>query len=293
VSYLLYMDESGHDGRRAPDEVRGGVAIHASRVWDLVRNLRDLEILCFGAELGNYGSELKGLKVLDRKRYKWAALGAALDDASRQKHSTEFLEAGRQGHAPRRSGFVAYGQASLLFVREMFKLLERHQVKLFAAVVPSDIRKPCGKSLEEHLRKDHVFLFERYFYYLESMDQHGLVVMDETDREQDRQFLRRMRSYFTKTEPGRYRTSRIVPMPHFVASDMTHLVQVADICIYCVNWGFRLPHMTGAVRPEIADEFGPWLHRLQFHGDGERNGQVFQTWGIVFVPDPYEARQAQ
>jgi len=74
---------------------------------------------------------------------------------------------------------------------------------------------------------------------------------------------------------------------------MVSPVQAADICIYCLNWGFRLPNrgMDGEVRHEIADEFGPWLNALQFEGDAYKAGDVFRTFGIVFVPDPYEGRQ--
>jgi len=65
--------------------------------------------------------------------------------------------------------------------------------------------------------------------------------MDEVDESEDRRFVSRLQRYFTKTAPGRHRTTWIVPTPFFVASDMTYPLQAADICIYCVNWGFRLP----------------------------------------------------
>ena len=35
-----------------------------------------------------------------------------------------------------------------------------------------------------------------------------------------------------------------MPTPFFVSSDMSYAVQAADLCIYCIyciNWGFRLP----------------------------------------------------
>ena len=73
---------------------------------------------------------------------------------------------------------------------------------------------------------------------------------------------------------------------------MTYPVQAADLAIYCVNWGFRVPTrgMAAPVRREIADEFGPWLNQLQFRGDSYRDGIVYPEYGIVFVPDPYTAR---
>ena len=98
-----------------------------------------------------------------------------------------------------------------------------------------------------------------------------------------------MERYFTKTKTGRYRTSMIVPVPLFVASDMALPVQAADLVVYCVNRGFRLPTqgMSAPVRPEIADEFGPWLNALQYRDRVEREGRVFESYGIVFVPNPY------
>lgn len=74
---------------------------------------------------------------------------------------------------------------------------------------------------------------------------------------------------------------------------MSYAVQAADLCIYCVNWGYRLPAqgMDAPVRPEIAEAFGSWLDRLQFRGEGYRDGRVFRTFGIVHVPDLFEARK--
>jgi hypothetical protein len=177
-------------------------------------------------------------------------------------------------------------------VRGMFELLRDHKGKLFAAAVPKNTTRPPTFEAAEFLRKDQVFLFERFFYFLELEKQHGLLVMDEVEKNEDRRFLRRLESYFTKTKTGRFRSSWIVPTPFFVSSDMTYPVQAADLAIYCLNWGFRLPTrgMDAPTRPDIADEFGPWLNQLQFHGDAYRDGIVYQEFGIVFVPDPYVAR---
>ena len=118
--------------------------------------------------------------------------------------------------------------------------------------------------------------------------------MDEFDKTEDRRFVKRLERYFQKSQTGRYRTQWIVPTPFFVASDMALPVQIADVCIYCVNWGFRLDSagMNAPAREEIAREFGPWLQKLQFRGDGYREGNVHHCYGIVYVPDPYEARNA-
>ncbi len=174
----------------------------------------------------------------------------------------------------------------------MFELLRQHKARLFAAAIPRSVLKPDTYEAEEYLRKDQVFLLERYFYFLEQEKQHGLLVMDQVEKAEDRRFVRRLEAYFRKTKAGRYRSAWIVPAPFFVSSDMTYPVQAADLAIYCVNWGFRLPArgMDAPDRPEIANDYGRWLAQLQFRGEGYRDGAVYDSYGIVFVPDPYEAR---
>ena len=49
--------------------------------------------------------------------------------------------------------------------------------------------------------------------------------------------------------------------------------------------------MNAIRREEIANTFGADLADLQFRGQGYRDGRVFQTYGIVYVPDPYVPRE--
>ncbi len=292
MSYLLFMDESGHAGSNTPYEVRGGIALHTRNVWPFVHAIKSLEISCFGVSLHQYRTEIKGHKLLDRDRFKWAAQDAPLHDASRRRRVVSFLEKGQQKKPQSRQEFTAYGQASLRMARGLFRILRDREAVLFAAAVPANIRRPATYEAKEYLRKDHVFLLERFFYFLNTRQEQGLLVMDETEKALDRRFVRRLERYFTQTQNGRDRASCIVPTPFFVRSDMTYPVQAADVCIYCVNWGFRLPSlgMDAPVRDEIAGEFGPWLSRLQFEGDARRDGNVHRARGIVYVSDPYTAR---
>jgi hypothetical protein len=149
--------------------------------------------------------------------------------------------------------------------------------------------KQPGAVPSEFLRKDQVFLFERFFYFLEAKQEMGLLVMDDTDKTNDRRFVGRMERYFTLTQIGRQRTHWIVPAPFFVESDMAYGVQVADICIYCLNWGFRRPGMQEPTRPEIVP-FVWLLEPLIWHGQGYRDREVFDTHSVVYVRDPYESR---
>lgn len=291
MSYLLFVDESGHDHKAAPYEVTGGIALHSSKVWSFVQQMQRLELDTFGVTLAEYRTEIKGSKLLDRKRFKWASQDERFPDDSRRKHCRAFLTKGLEGKAPSRDEFTAYGQASLEMARGTFELLRQSEAKLFASAIPASVVRPETFQAEDYLRKDHVFLLERFFYFLEAQRQHGLLVLDAVDRGADQRFVRRLERYFTRTQTGRYRAAWIVPVPLFVASDMTYPVQAADLVIYCVNWGFRVPSlgMVAATRSELAQEFGPWLHELQFVGQGYRDGRVYDSFGVCFVPEPYRA----
>ncbi|MBI5446626.1 MAG: DUF3800 domain-containing protein [Deltaproteobacteria bacterium] len=292
MSYLLFLDESGHDHRNLPYEVRGGVALRARRLWPFVRGMMELEQNAFGDLLHHHRVEIKGHRLLDKDRFKWARQDDWMDDLSRRKHALGFLASGGVDKAPRRHEFTAYGQACLVMARGIFQLLREQDAVLFAVAIPKSVVRPDTFEAAEFLRKDQVFLLERYFYFLDRADEAGLLVMDETEKTEDRRFVRRLERYFTQTYTGRYRTSRIVPSPFFVSSDMTYPIQAADVCIYCVNWGFRLPSrgMDAPMRQEIAEEFGPWLHALRFVGEGNRDGETFRVYGIDYVPDPYTKR---
>jgi len=236
-----------------PYEVRGGVALHTSVLWPFVQEMQRLELASFGTVLHQFRTELKGCKLLDKDRFRWARQALQMPDEERRKHCRGFLTKGLEKKSPIREEFTAYGQACLEMATGTFELLRRHNARLFAAAIPRSVIKPDTFAAEEYLRKDQVFLLERYFYFLEQEKQHGLLVMDEVEKAEDRRFVRRLEAYFRRTEIGRYRSAWIVPAPFFVSSDMTYPVQAADLVIYSVNWGFRLP-TRGMVRSEIADK---------------------------------------
>jgi hypothetical protein len=287
MSWLLFMDESGHDHKVMPYEVRGGVALHAGNLWAFVQGMRRLELDCFGCVLHEFRCELKGSTLLDKKRFGFAAQSAPMDADVRRKYSRAFLTKGLEKKVPNSREFAAYGQACLEMARGIFQLLNQNHAVLFAAAIPRGSNRDATAPAE-YLRKDQVFLLERYFYFLEAAREFGLIVVDEVEKVADRKFVRQLEAYFTRSAAGRERTVWIVPSPFFVASDMIYPMQAADLCIYCINWGFRLPTqgMNEPVRTEIAEEFGPWLSRLPFRGQGYRDGNVFDSFGICFVSNP-------
>lgn len=162
MSYLLFMDESGHDHRRTPYEVRGGVVMHAMKVWDFVLALQDTELSIFGVNLQEYGCEIKGSHLLRRQRFAWASQLPSLDDETRRKYAKSFLERGRLKKSPRKIEFTAFGQASIRFVSEIFRLLRTHDASIIASAIPrGGLAGPQDTDTTEFLRKDHVFLLER------------------------------------------------------------------------------------------------------------------------------------
>ena len=292
MAWLFFIDESGHDHRHMPYEVRGGFAIHVGQLWPFVRAMRHLELDCFGCRLEDYGSEIKGSTLISRKRFAFANQGEIFGNEERKALCRSFLAHGRRGSTPNRDAFTAYGQACLRMAQEIFALLRQHGAVLIASAIPRGGSRPRHFRFDDYLRKDAVFLFERLFYFLDAKCEHGILVMDETDKREDRRFVARMEKYFTRTAHGRARTTWIMPTPFFVSSDMACAVQAADLCIYAINWGFRLPSrgMDAPRRDEISDMFGADLANLQYRGQGFRDGLEFRTYGIVHVPDPYEPR---
>jgi len=265
-----------------------------AKLWDFIRAWQRLEFEAFGARPSDFKKELKGSRLLDRDRFKWANQAGWLDDNDRRKHARAFLAKGVSAQSPNSLEFLAYGQACIEMARGIFEILISHDARLFAAAIPRGVKPPPDFQQADYLRKDHVFLFERLFYFLEAQKDHGLLVMDETDKSDDRRFVARVERYFGRTQTGRQRTAWIVPAPLFVSSDMSVGVQAADLCLYTINWGLRLASPgwedIEPARPEIADGFAPQIRRLQWQGDGYRDGRVFRTFGIVLVPDPYDAR---
>jgi len=189
MSWLLFMDESGHDHKNMPMEVRGGIALHTSKIWSFIQDWNKARSDIFGSAYVELGGEIKGSKLLERKRMEWARQMHPLPPESRLKAVNRFLTKRRQGLAPSRRDFTAFGQANLLMAKRIFDLLEYHEAVLFASLIPRGVKKPIDFQFNHYLRKDHVFLQERFFCFLEHKAEHGLFVMDQTEKQQDNQFV--------------------------------------------------------------------------------------------------------
>ena len=74
MAWLLFIDESGTDGRDSPYEVLAGFAIEDRRLWPLIQDLKQAQDDHFGIRLFDaYGAEAKAKKLLKRKTFRLAA----------------------------------------------------------------------------------------------------------------------------------------------------------------------------------------------------------------------------
>ena len=77
-------------------------------------------------------------------------------------------------------------------------------------VFASMVRSQFSPSSAWHSAQDYIYLFERYFYFLETLPlrERGLVVFDGVEKTQAHGLLQQMAAYFLGHEDGRY------PRPH-------------------------------------------------------------------------------
>lgn len=289
---LLFVDESGHNRQEMPCEVLAGVAVAEDSLWNLVQAIRSAEREHFGGHLRDLlREEVKGRNLLKRKRFKSAARPVDLPVEELAPLANLLLRKGQEASRRRAkdSGgtereMVAYSRQVLAFVHRVLDLAASFSVQVFASVVDGAAPRPePGR-----LRKDYVYLFERYFYFLETLPvrERGLIVFDELDKAQSHLLLEQMAAYFLGTQTGRYRSSRIVPEPFFVHSDLTTGVFLADLAAYILGWGWRLNRMNQPYRDELRP-YARKLQEMQFLGEkpkGTGEG-TWQLFGITYLDD--------
>lgn len=288
MAHLLFLDESGQDHRESPYEVLGGIAVEDNRIWPLTRDIHEAEEAHFGRRVSRDEMELKAKKVLKRKTFRLAEQMPPFPAEERRRLALEALLEGiaaREGGRPARhtkAQLTALAQAKIAFCRTVFELCATHQARAFAAIVAPTSPRPSGRGL----RKDYAYLFERFFLLLRDGPPygHGLVVFDELEKSQSHILVGQMAEYFLKTNTGRMRASRILPEPLFVHSDLTTLIQVADLLVYVVSWAVRIKGMASPARPELED-LAEVVRDLRYRTFVENDGAEFERWSFVYLDD--------
>lgn len=235
----------------------------------------------FGVRYTDEKEEFKGKKFLKQKVFKHARQAPPIEPGRRRALARSAVVAGASvsGHQ-----LTALAQAKLHFVRQVFELCSRFHCAVFASVVPRSAPRPP----EGVLRKDYVFLFERFFYFLQDRGptHQGAIVFDELEKVQSKILISQMEQYFEITAKGRLRARQIIPQPFFVHSDLTTLVQVADLVAYTIAWGFRIPgKLTEPARAE-PKPFADLVSNLRYQTVREESGMDrFRIWSIVPIDD--------
>lgn len=272
MSWLMFVDESGHDHKKMPYEVRGGIVVHVSRLAHLICDIHAAHVDLFGKSLHVNDGELKGEKLLAKRRFKWASTqkpGSLTPDAQRSLIKT--FTSPKEDQKPTRSEFFAYGSASLGMATTALNILKAHDVKLFASLIP---RGSPQLNASNELREDLSHLLAVFGLFLEERGEHGLMIMDETEKTHDRNFISKLRTHATDSKNSF--SPRIVPTPLFVASEMTEGIQLADLCLYMLNWGaYRVAGMSGKNdkgepdRPEIVAAFSKPISSLFWNNQND------------------------
>ena len=285
MSWAMFIDESGQDRGQSPYEVLAGVAVKDRHIWRLIRQLSDAQQNIFGMRLFEaYGREAKAQKLLDRRSFKHAAQLAPIPDPDRATLARELLTNGAE---VTRERLTALAQAKHAYCNFCLRLANAHGARVFATIVPREAARPTDAGA---LRKDYAFLFERYYYFLNSQegDPMGYLIFDERDRSQSHILLDQISSYFVRTANGRTRARLIIPEPLFVHSDMTTLVQIADIVAYTVSWGLRTARMAEPARPELKP-LADLIWDMKFYRETEAGDRIS---GIKIINDLRPAVQA-
>jgi len=281
MGWFLFIDESGQDRRESPYEVLAGVAVEDRVLWQLIQAIKSLQEVHFGLRLYDaYGAEAKGKTLLNRKTFRLAAQRNPLPPAERAMLANAALT---DGTAVSGDMLSALGQAKVAYVADVLKVCRKFQVIAFASIIPNNIVRPT----HDFLRKDYAFLFERFFHFLngrrEAPKPIGTIVFDEIEKQQSQILLEQMERYFLHTRNGQTRSRLILPEPLFVHSDLTSMIQVADLVAYIISWGVRLK---GGSRPMTADsraelnELSASVCRLRYHATTPGG---HDTWGFYVV----------
>ncbi len=289
MSRLLFLDESGHDRKDSPYEVLAGICIEDKDLWNFICEIQGAETTFFGRRISAEEFELKAKKLLKRKTFRLASQMSPFNPAERTELARQCLEKGKsskgnpEGSGATKSELTALAQAKIAFVKHLLELCALYRVKAFASIVDSEAPRPAG----DFLRKDYSYLFERYYYFLDTLphEEMGLVVFDELERAQCHILIDQMARYFRETAKGKARASRIIPEPFFVHSHLTTAIQIADLIAYIIAWGVSVGNMNRERRAELAELAALVVNLRYFRkiiGDDE---QEHILWSFVVIYD--------
>ena len=295
MSFFLFVDESGHDRKLAPAEVLGGFAIRDGTLWSFIQAVYALQTEMFGVTYPELNAErraaraadvdedldvkeIKGYNFLNPRVFKKAGWHPPFAPDERRKLAEFCL---RNGAKADRISLAALAQAKLEYVRRLFELCPTFRAQCLGIIVPVDAP---GDRKVTVLRKDYAYLFERFFYFVDSKpsEHAGIIVFDELDKSASHILLGQMQAYYRDFKTGQDRSERLVPEPLFVHSDLTVGIQLADLVAYILSWGHKFDR--GAIVPKPRAELASFTKQVEaLRIDSRVNGN--RSEGIYVVYD--------
>jgi len=230
--------------------------------------------------------EIKGDKFLNPRVFKKASWCKRFEPAERKKLAEFTLRNGSMGT---RESISALAQAKLAYVDAVLDLASSFKGQFLGILVPVDA--PGDRKITV-LRKDYAYLFERFFYFVDSKPREhmGIIVFYELDKSASHILLGQMQSYYQDFKTGRDRSERLVPEPLFVHSDLTVGIQVADLAAYILSWGHEFDRKP--LVPRARKELAPYVEKLQSLRIDSRIGEA-KSEGIYVVYDLRSKREKQ
>jgi len=295
MSYFLFVDESGHDRKLAPAEVLGGFAIRDGALWSFIQAVYALQLELFGITYPVLNAERRAAKVkatdeefdvkeikgdnfLNPRVFKKANWFSAFKPEERRKLAGFSL---RNGANADKKALSALAQAKLEYVKRLFELCPKFRAQCLGIIVPVDAQ---GDRKVSFLRKDYAYLFERFFYFVNSKtaEHAGIIVFDELDKSASHILLGQMQAYYRDLKTGQDRSERLVPEPFFVHSDLTVGIQLADLIAYVLSWGHGFDR--NAIVPKSRPELAPLVKQVEsLKIDSRVNGS--KSEGIYVIYD--------
>lgn len=294
MSFFLFVDESGHDRKLAPAEVLGGFAIRDGALWSFIQAVYALQTEIFGVTYPDLNAErraaraarthedvdvkeIKGDNFLNPRVFKKAAWHPPFNPEERRRLAEFSL---RNGARADRNALSGLAQAKLEYVKRLFALCPAFRAQCLGIIVPVDAP---GDRKVTVLRKDYAYLFERFFYFVDSKpaEHSGIIVFDELDKSASHILLGQMQAYYRDFKTGRDRSERLVPEPLFVHSDLTVGIQLADLVAYILSWGHGFNR--GPMVPKPRLELTPFVKQVEsLRIDSRVNGNKSEGVYVVY-----------
>jgi hypothetical protein len=279
MAFFLFVDESGQDHQDSPYEVLAGIVMEDKDLWNFIRGAHELEIRCFGRRYRQTDNEIKARTFLKRKTFRLANQLPAMPVSDRTALAKRALD---NGATITKEQLTALAQAKLDYAGKLLELCYQYRCKVFASIIGDEGVLPVDR---EKLRKDYVYLFERFYYFLEDKpgEPQGIVVFDDLDKSASHLLPGQMDKYFKRTIKGRYRASLIVPEPFFVQSRLLTGIQVVDFIAYILSWNFRAGKLNKEPREEL-NKYLALIKPMRYRTTREIGDSTEQViWSVAVV----------